>query len=153
PRTSRARTTPLRSVLQSGYLTSRSSRCTSRARATSARSRVSDVTCAKGIVSLSIIAAALVHATTLRAQFLVDQCKSTVSVNGGVFLVCPKGDGDPLTSTVGGGSSQITLTLRDNANVPIADVPAEDMWLVGCSNGLLLCGLSSGSQADHPTNA
>jgi hypothetical protein len=69
-------------------------------------------------------------------------------------LVCPLGDGDLMTAPVGGGNSQITLTIRDNANVPIPGIPAVDMWLVGCNDGLLLCGGgSSGSPADGPTNA
>jgi hypothetical protein len=84
---------------------------------------------------------------------IVDACKSSVTANAGVVLVCPLGDGDPLTAPVGGGSSQITLTVRDNANVGIAGIPATDMWLVGCNDGLLLCGGSSGSNADAVTSA
>ncbi|HKW14859.1 MAG TPA: hypothetical protein VJS69_10275 [Candidatus Krumholzibacteria bacterium] len=84
---------------------------------------------------------------------IVDTCNSTLTANSGVVLVCPLGDGDPLTAPVGGGSCQITLTVRDNANVGIPGIPATDMWLVGCNDGLLLCGLSSGSAADAVTNA
>jgi hypothetical protein len=85
---------------------------------------------------------------------IVDTCKSSATANAGVVLSCPLGDGDPLTAPVGGGNCQITLTIRDNANVPIANIPAVDMWLVGCNDGLLLCGGgSSGSPADGPTNA
>jgi hypothetical protein len=84
---------------------------------------------------------------------IVDTCKSSFTVNPGVVLVCPLGDGDPLTSPVGGGNSQITLTMRDNANLPFPGIPAVDMWLVGCNDGLLLCGGSSGSNADHATDA
>jgi hypothetical protein len=43
--------------------------------------------------------------------------------------------------------------VRDNANVGIAGIPATDMWLVGCNDGLLLCGGSTGSNADAVTNA
>jgi hypothetical protein len=67
--------------------------------------------------------------------------------------VCPLGDGDPLTTPVGGGNAQISLTVRDNTNTGIAGIPATDMWLVGCAGGLLLCGGSSGSNADAATNA
>lgn len=84
---------------------------------------------------------------------IVDACKSSVTASAGVVLVCPLGDGDPLTAPVGGGNSQITLTVRDNANVGIAGIPATDMWLVGCNDGLLLCGGSTGSNADNVTNA
>lgn len=84
---------------------------------------------------------------------IVDACKSTVTGAAGVVLVCPLGDGDPLTAPVGGGNSQISLTVRDNTNTGIPGIPATDMWLVGCNNGLLLCGGSSGSNADAATNA
>lgn len=82
---------------------------------------------------------------------IVDACKSTVTANAGVVLVCPLGDGDPLTAAVGG-NSQITLTVRDNTNTGIPGIPATDMWLVGCNDGLLLCGGSQGSNADLATN-
>jgi hypothetical protein len=84
---------------------------------------------------------------------IVDACLSTVTANAGVVLVCPLGDGNPLTAAVGGVNCQIALTVRDNANVGIAGIPATDMWLVGCNDGLLLCGGSSGSNADLATNA
>ena len=79
---------------------------------------------------------------------IVDACKSDVTGNAGVVLICPLGDGDPL-NVVG---STITLTVRDNTNTGIAGIPATDMWLVGCTDGLLLCGGSQGSNADNATN-
>lgn len=84
---------------------------------------------------------------------IVDPCLSTVTAAAGVVLVCPLGDGDLLTAPVGGGNSQITLTVKDNANAAIPGIPATDMWLVGCNDGLLLCGGSQGSNADAVTNA
>lgn len=84
---------------------------------------------------------------------IVDPCKSTISANAGIVLVCPLGDGDLLTAPVGGGNSQISLTVRDSGNVGIPGIPATDMWLIGCNDGLLLCGGSSGSSADLATNA
>lgn len=83
---------------------------------------------------------------------IVDACKSTVNSAAGVVLVCPLGDGDPLTAAIGG-NCQITMTVRDNANVGIAGIPATDMWLVGCNDGLLLCGGSTASNADLATDA
>jgi len=83
---------------------------------------------------------------------IIDLCKSTVIANAGVVLVCPLGDGDALTTPVGGGNSQITLTVRDATNTGIPGIPAVDMWLVGCNDGLLLCGNSQGSNADAATD-
>jgi hypothetical protein len=98
---------------------------------------------------------------------IVDPCLSTVTTNAGndgVVLVCPLGDGDPLNAAVPNDgiaygvntftpvNCQITLTVRDNANVAIPGIPAVDMWLVGCNDGLLLCGGSSGSNADNATS-
>lgn len=84
---------------------------------------------------------------------IVDACKSTVSAGAGVVLVCPLGDGDLLSAPVGGGNCVVSLTVRDNANVGIAGIPTTDMWLVGCNDGLLLCGGSQGSNADLATDA
>jgi hypothetical protein len=95
----------------------------------------------------------LVSAAPARAQFLIDPCKSTVVANAGVLMACPKGDGDFLTNAIGGTNCQITLTVKDYANQPVIGLPETDMWLVSCNNSLLICGLSSGSQADHPTDA
>jgi hypothetical protein len=84
---------------------------------------------------------------------IVDACSSDVSANAGVVLVCPLGDGDALTAAVGGVNAQISLTVKDNTGAGIAGVPATDMWTVGCNDGLLLCGGSSGSNADAATDA
>jgi len=105
------------------------------------------------LIALSMALVCSLAAGDAAAQGIIDMCKSSATYNAGTVLVCPKGDGDPLTSPIGGGNCQITLILRDNSNTPIAGIVAEDMWLVGCNNGLLLCGLSSGSNADGPTNA
>jgi hypothetical protein len=84
---------------------------------------------------------------------IVHPCLSTVSASAGIVLVCPLGDGDLLTANVSGGSSQISLTVRDNGGIGIPGIPATDMWLIGCNDGLLLCGGSSGSNADLATSA
>ena len=84
---------------------------------------------------------------------IVNHCNSLLSANAGVVLVCPLGDGDPLNAAVGGVNAQVTLTVRDNTNTGIPNIPAVDVWLVGCNDGLLLCGGSSGSNPDATTNA
>jgi hypothetical protein len=83
---------------------------------------------------------------------IVDACKSDVTAAGGVVLVCPLGDGDPLNAAVGGVNTTVTLTVRDNTNTGIAGIPAVDMWLIGCNDGILLCGGSGGSNADNATD-
>jgi len=82
---------------------------------------------------------------------VIDPCKSTVAATAGVVLVCPLGDGDLLSATASGTNSTITLTVRDNTNTGIQGIPTTDMWLVGCNDGLLLCGGSQGSNADVAT--
>lgn len=79
---------------------------------------------------------------------IIDPCKSSASASAGIGLICPIGDGDPL-STIG---SQISLTIRDSQNVGVAGIPKTDMWLVGCLDGLLLCGGSRASNPDASTN-
>lgn len=88
------------------------------------------------------------------AQSGVDFCKSGVTVtNPGVVIVCPAGDGTPLTNAVGQTNCQIVITALDSNGVGIAGIPVTDMWLVGCSNGLLLCGGHDGSAPDGVTDA
>ncbi len=49
------------------------------------------------------------------------------------ILVCPLGDGTDLGSalSISGGlvDATITLTMLDSSNLPIANFPAEDMWI------------------------
>ena len=81
---------------------------------------------------------------------IVDPCRSSVSANPGIALVCPLGDGDPLSSI----GCTVTLIVRDSAGNAVAGIPKTDMWLVGCSiDGPILCGGSEGSIADAATNA
>src|SRR6187399_487356 len=80
---------------------------------------------------------------------LLDPCKSSVSASPGIALVCPAGDGDAL-STIG---CTVTVTVHDNADIGIAGIPKSDMWLLGCAQGLSLCGGVAGSYADRSTNA
>jgi len=111
----------------------------------------------KGKYALLSLAAALVcwQAVSVNnaSSGIVDPCKSVVSAAAGVVMVCPQGDGDPLTAPVGGGNSQVSLTVKDNTGTGIPGIPFTDMWLVGCNDGLLLCGGSSGSNADAATDA
>ena len=78
-----------------------------------------------------------------------DLNQSSVSANPGIGLVCPQGDGDAL-SNIG---STVTVVLKDYTGEGVASISATDMWLVGCDEGLLLCGGSAGSSADGATNA
>jgi len=82
---------------------------------------------------------------------IVDPCLSTVTANAGVVLVCPLGDGDALTAAVGGVNCQVSMVVKDSGGIGIAGIPVTDMWLVGCNDGLLLCGGSQGSNADAAT--
>jgi len=83
---------------------------------------------------------------------IIHACSSFVSANAGIVLVCPVGDGDPLSATASGTNSTINATIIDGTGAPVVGIPVSDMWLAGCTGGLLLCGGSSGSPADVPTN-
>ena len=67
---------------------------------------------------------------------------------GGCYVVCPQGDGSSL-SDIG---AVITVTVTDYDGYPIIRVPASDVWLVGCSDGIVLCGGSNAINADSMTN-
>ena len=107
-----------------------------------------------GLVGHACAVAVAFGATAMvdEASAQLNPCHPVVVANPGVVVVCPKGDGDPLFAAIGGANSQISLTMIAYGD-PVPGIPAEDMWLVGCSNGLLLCGLSSGSNADAATDA
>ena len=107
---------------------------------------------ASRIAAVSVVCLAVVLPFSSHPAYapIVDACKSTVSVSGSSFiaLVCPSGDGDALSSL----GATITLVVRDSGGFGVAGVPKTDLWLVGCNDGLLLCGGSSASNADAATN-
>jgi hypothetical protein len=108
----------------------------------------------RSYLSVVLALAVFCHVTARPSAAQVDHCKSTVAYTPGVVLICPQGDGDPLTNAAGGTNCQITLTVRDASGTPITGIPASDMWLTGCNNGLLLCGNNAiNSKADGATNA
>jgi hypothetical protein len=78
-----------------------------------------------------------------------DPCNSIYNLPEGVLFACPQGDGDPL----GPQGLTIEVFVRDNTNVPIKGIPAEDFWLVGCNDLLELCGGSASIDASGPTDA
>jgi hypothetical protein len=67
---------------------------------------------------------------------------------GGCYVVCPQGDGSSLSDI----DAVITVTVTDYDGYPITRVPASDVWLVGCSDGIVLCGGSNAINADSMTN-
>lgn len=87
---------------------------------------------------------------------LPDLSLSTAVTAAGQPVSCyvmPDGTGDPLSDvTVFGGGridATITLTLVDGGGVPVADYPAEDLWLGTTLGGLALC--EGGAVADANT--
>jgi hypothetical protein len=103
------------------------------------------------LLGIALIATTVSLAVRPAHAPIVDACKSSISVGGSAFIVtvCPSGDGDPLSSV----GATISLTVRDSAGFGIAGIPKTDMWLVGCNDGLLLCGGSQGSIADRATDS
>lgn len=79
---------------------------------------------------------------------IVDPCNSTASAAAGAIVACPQGDGTTLASV----GSTISVTVKDNTNAPVPGVPAADFWLIGCSNGLVLCGGSASIDATAATD-
>ena len=101
---------------------------------------------------LSLAAAALLclqvaHVSTVNSG-VVDACNSSASAASGVAIACPQSDGTLLGSV----GLTITVTVRDNVNAPIANIPAADVWLIGCNDLLALCGGSGAINASAPTD-
>jgi hypothetical protein len=85
---------------------------------------------------------------------IIDPCQSTASTiatPNTCVLICPQGDGDQLVDK----NATITVVVRDGAGIGIEGVLASDFYLVDCDpiRDMVLCGGSSSSDADAPTDA
>lgn len=80
---------------------------------------------------------------------IVDPCNSTASAAAGTIVACPQSDGTTLSSA----GSTISVTVKDNTNAAVPGIPAADFWLIGCANGLVLCGGSASIDATAATNS
>lgn len=116
------------------------------------------------LVFLSLIAAALLCWQVMPASVdtvnsgIVDPCSSSASIVGGPYcwIVCPQGDGPPLNALLPGpltGDATITVTVKDQTGTPIAGIPANDFWLVGCEGYIVLCGGAGSIDATAATDA
>ncbi|MGH8596534.1 MAG: hypothetical protein ACREXT_07745 [Gammaproteobacteria bacterium] len=101
---------------------------------------------------LSLAAAALLCLQVAGVETVnsgvVDPCNSSASGAAGVIFACPQSDGD-LLSTAG---LTISVTVLDNVSAPVVGVPAADIWLIGCSDLLNLCGGSGAINASAATD-
>jgi hypothetical protein len=80
---------------------------------------------------------------------VVDPCNTTVTATGGCIAVCPAGDGQTLAEQ----GTVIHITVRDGTGLPIASIPATDLWLIGCpASELILCSGYASIDADGPTD-
>jgi hypothetical protein len=73
--------------------------------------------------------------------------------DGAVAYVLPNGAGNALTNARLGGAvvdATLTLTVVNSLGDPIANYPAEDIWLVSADGGLAVCDLA---HPDGPTDA
>ena len=109
------------------------------------------------LVFLSLIAAALLCWQIMPAGVddatsgIVYSCSSSATGAGCCYLVCPQGDGTRFDDP--GCAAIIGLTARDITGTPIAGILAQDIWLVGCNDGICLCGGSGSINADSNTSA
>lgn len=102
---------------------------------------------------LSLVAAALlclqIAGVNAVNSGVVDPCNSTASSAAGVTFACPQDDGDLLSAS----GLTISVTVKDNVNVAVPNVPAADIWLDGCTAGTLaLCGGSGAINAAAATD-
>lgn len=73
--------------------------------------------------------------------------------DGAVAYVLPNGAGNPMTAARLGGAlvdATLTLTVVNSLGDPIANYPAEDIWLITSGGGLVTCG---DANPDGPTDA
>jgi hypothetical protein len=88
---------------------------------------------------------------------IIDACASDAELRDGTGAVgptsgttfgCQVGDGDVLASN----NLSILVTVIDNTATALAGIPAQDFWLVGCSDLLTLCDNTLSTNADAATN-
>jgi len=84
------------------------------------------------------------------ASGLLDGCWSTVTPVGfpAAIAVCPAGDGQTLADV----GARIDVVTRDPQGNTVGDIPALDIWILGCGERDL-CWAARASNADAPTNA
>jgi hypothetical protein len=116
------------------------------------------------VVAFSLIAAALlswqvsgVNIATSSSSGVVEPCSSSASSIGGCFFVCPRGDGPRLDELTTGqppvpAPAEITVVAKDLSGAPIGGILPADIWTIGCSDGIVLCGGGGGINADSVTN-
>lgn len=100
------------------------------------------------IAVLAVIIVPSSPAYALSPTDLPDPCGSTATSAAGVHFICPQGDGDALSAA----GLTITVTVLDIAHVPVPGIPAQDIWLIGCNDLLVLCGGSGAINATAPTD-
>jgi hypothetical protein len=66
-------------------------------------------------------------------------------------MSCPLDDGDRLDDADVGAT--ISIVAKDGTGAPLAGIPATDFWLVGCTDGLVLCAGAGAIDADSASNA
>jgi hypothetical protein len=81
---------------------------------------------------------------------IFDPCVSDANSAGGCWFSCPLGDGDRLDAL--SPSAVITVHVVDGAGFPIWNIPATDFYLLGCTDGLVLCGGGGAVNADQPSD-
>jgi len=95
---------------------------------------------------------AAVHAPPPVASGILHPCSTKAWVDGtGPYTViaCPIGDGERLVDV----GARITVRVSDPTGAGIRNIIASDIWLIGCSDALALCGGSGSIDADSATNA
>jgi len=92
---------------------------------------------------------AVFNAPGLAQTGVVDGCLSSSSCFAGAIIVCPAGDGDLLRDQ----GATIFVTAIDTHGFPIAAIPPQDWWLIGCNDGLSIWNGSASIDADGITDS
>jgi len=115
------------------------------------------------LVILSLLAAAVLCWQVLPATVntvnsgVVDPCSTVATITGGPYcwVICPQGDGPSLNALLPGpltGDATISVTVKDQTGAPVAGIPAADFWLVGCTDGIVLCAGAGSINASAATD-
>lgn len=112
----------------------------------------------KSLLLIALLGAGLTLPAAAAGLPDLDLSTVTIAAPGPVMLrVHPDGSGPPFTEAfdVYGNrvDATVTLMLLDVVGVPIANFPAQDIWLQAVSGGLVACGGYPGLIPDRNTDA
>jgi hypothetical protein len=102
------------------------------------------------LVATAALSISMMPGADVAYSGIVDAENSTaVTAGAACWLIDPVGQGDRLDAI----GAVISIVAKDNLGNGIPDILLSDVWIIGGTDAICLCGGSSSSNADSATNA